>query len=806
MIRNSFAIFAILLVGVGCGGGETLSERGGGTPTRPALPEPSAGSSDTAWSTSSEYRSSNGLQLIRAAEGYATRSTGQPGGQGKTVAVLDTPLDIRHPDLLTAGVRTKAFDFEFDNPDFNDPNIVHGTHVAGTVAARRDGLGVHGVAYNANLVGISVLRAVQPARLTPFPTVEISSDAAAGIASAAGVDVSYAVYDEFGQPVIEGFFPVHQTKSSNPKAEADVLNMSFGTPDNQGQVLDAMTIAARQGKILVAALGNCGQGYSNPQCQYFRDPNGIGPTSAPAKYMTYNGVAGSGIAVGAVDQSGRTKASFSNTCGEVARYCLFAPGSSIYSTIPRGGHDSLSGTSMASPHVAGAAAVVWAAFPNKNARDIVSRLLTTARPLGSSTIYGHGALDLEAALSPSGSFRFVLPGRKIVPVANTIVQVPPGFDVPDNSTYLADTIVYDEQMFPFRYDLGRHFLEADTGTTDSFAQWFLSSLNSGSTNLPMGRNASAHFTHDEAIPPITAARLFREDENRKSPSGAIFNIRTESGFRVSVGNATDPTGFSNDFVASRTRQALFSEDMSISPFSTIAGSGLGLNVGWKWNKDTDLDIVDMRGSGYFGSGKSHLISLGVTRNLGENITLGARYGTLREEGSRMGIRTAGALNNTAKSITHFVDVSVNGRIAEQATLFGGMSHGVADKSLVAQSSLVSNWGEVRGASFLFGSEIDRIWSASDQLILTVSLPFRARGAELTIDLPDKEIEDQVVQYTPRSISLAPRGREKRLQMTYEVGVTEGISLTAGGYARIQPDHDEEAGDEFGAAGKIQIAF
>ena len=446
-------------------------------------------------------------------------------------------------------------------------------------------------------------------------------------------------------------------------------------------------------------------------------------------------------------------------------------------------------------------------FRTRMPGTIVSRLLTTARPLGSSTIYGHGALDLEAALSPSGSFRFVLPGRKIVPVANTIVQVPPGFDVPDNSTYLADTIVYDEQMFPFRYDLGRHFLEADTGTTDSFAQWFLSSLNSGSTNLPMGRNASAHFTHDEAIPPITAARLFREDENRKSPSGAIFNIRTESGFRVSVGNANRSDGvFERLCRFANTSGPVFGRHVD-QPVFDHCGFWIGL--------ERRLEVEQ----GYRPRHRRHA-RIRVFRFGQIAFDFVGRYPqSRREHNTRCAIRNSAGRgfaygDQDCGSSEQHCEVDHAFRRCQRERAYRRTSHTVwrHEPRRCRQIPGCAEFpgfqlGEKSGEHrFVFGSEIDRIWSASDQLILTVSLPFRARGAELTIDLPDKEIEDQVVQYTPRSISLAPRGREKRLQMTYEVGVTEGISLTAGGYARIQPDHDEEAGDEFGAAGKIQIAF
>ena len=464
---------------------------------------------------------------------------------------------------------------------------------------------------------------------------------------------------------------------------------------------------------------------------------------------------------------------------------------------------------MASPHVAGAAAVVWAAFPNKSASQIVRRLLDTARPLDRfaiSSTFGHGALDLEAALRPSGSFSMTVPGGGMVLVANTVLQVPPGFDVPSGSMNLSDTIVYDDQKFPFLYDLGGHFQESGAGTANSFAQWFLSSLDAESTSLSMGPNAVVHFAHGESDPLLAVGPDRSQDEHERVLSGMVAQFSPVSDIDLSVGNLTQAVGSSNNFLASRTRQTLFPEDMSVSPFAAIAGSGFGVNADWRWDENTVIDVVGLRGTGYFGSTVTHLTSIGVTRRIGEDMSVGARYGALRENGSRMGIRTKGALGNISKTTTHFVDVSVNGRLTEQVTVFGGMSLGVADASSPGQGSLVTKWGTVRGESFTLGSEVNRLWTGSDQLVLTASLPFRARDAEVTINLPNEEIEDQVLHYSPRRIGLAPQGRETRLQLMYELGITQGVTVTAGGYTRIQPDHDANAETEFGVAGKIRVSF
>lgn len=812
MVKNIIGLMAILLICVACGGGdEGLVERGGGTPTRNPLPEPSSRSPSTAWSNSQEYRASNGLRMMRAAEGYAARTTGQPGGRGKTVAVLDSPLDVRHPDLLARGVSTRAFDFEFDNPNFRDPTSAHGTHVAGTAAARRDGVGVHGVAYNAHLVGVSVMRSVSRQRLVVSPVVENATDAAAGIASAAGLSRTYQVYDQFGRPVYElnriTGLPELQTKRSNRGARADVMNMSFGTPDPQGQVLSAMRDAARANKIMVAALGNCGPNRHHRVCNAFQDFDGIGPTSAPARYMSDSGVRGFGIAVGALDESGRGRASFSNTCADMARYCLFAPGSNIQSTVPQNGYGRMSGTSMASPHVTGAAAAVWAAFPNKRANQILGRLLSTARPLDRyeiSPVFGHGALDLQAALSPVGFLSLSTPGGGTAEIGNSFVQVPPGFTVPSDSMDLAGAVTYDEEMFPFLYDLNGLFHANEFDAADNFAQWFLSSMGKESTTIPMGRRAAASFVHTESERLLAGGPSSREDEHQNSLSGFSLNFNPAPGLTISLGNMTDPMGASNGAIATRSRQALFPDQLSVSPFSALVGPGFGANLGWRWDEDTVVDVVGVTGSGYFGSTTAQLTAVGLSRQLGA-VQIGLRYGMLQENGSRMGVRAEGAMGGVAKAASHFVDLSVESRVTEDALLFGSMTQGIA-ASASPSGSLVSDWGTMQAESFLVGTEINRIWTGSDRLVFTASIPFRVRDAILTMNVPFEEIEDGVVRYRKRSLNLAPRGREKRLQLVYGTEIGNGVTVTTGGYARIEPDHDAKESAEFGAAGKIHVSF
>lgn len=807
-LKTSAALPLIALLALAGCGGETLKKVGGGTPTRATLPEPRTNSSPSAWSGSSEYRNSNGLAMMRAAQGYAARTTGQPGGRGKTVAVLDTPLDVNHDDLLAKGITTERFDFEFDNPNFHNSGLEHGTHVAGTVAARRNGYGVHGVAYNANLKGVSVLRALQPSRVHPFPVIEASSDVATGIASAAGLKREYYVYDRYGNRIPTGnIFEPWEQKVSAPAAQADVINMSLATPDHQGQVLSAMKDAAGGGKIMVAALGNCGLGARNhAQCNYFRDYDGRGPTSAPARYVTYSGVAGNGIAVGALDYSGTGVARFSNTCGEAARYCLFAPGSSILSTVPRGGFDRMSGTSMAAPHVAGAAAAVWAAFPNKSARQIVSRLLETAQPLDRwaiSSTFGHGKLDLEAAMRPVGFLSLAVPGGAMMAVSESAIRLPPGFDMSSSLAQgLNDAVVYDEQLFPFRYDLGDHVRQHADGN-DGFARWFLSSLGRETASLRLGRNAGVWVSGGDDRT-VTAPGDGRTTDDTEVERFHV-HFQPAADVRLTVGNANGGSGFSSGLIAGRTHGAVLGEEFSSAPYASLAGEGVGFSVDWRADEKTTFDLAGKDGTGYFGSADAQLGSVGMTRQIADGWTVGMRYGRLREDGSMAGIRASGAFGGGTGAETQFGNITVEGGIAEGTSLFGSMSRGVTEAGRSRNSSLVTYWSGARTDAFLVGAEMTSLWQKSDSLTVTASSPFRAQGVHLTLTVPDREVADGRVEYRSQDVDLEPEGREGRLQAVYRTG-GGSVSAAIGGYLRVNPGHDPSADTEFGLAAKMHVAF
>jgi subtilisin family serine protease len=286
------------------------------------------------------------------------------GSPNVTVAVIDTGVDWTHPDLSSEvwvnpgedcpGCRNDGVDndhngfvddwhgWDFVNGD-NNPmdDHGHGTHVAGTIGAAGDnGVGVAGVSWNVRIMPVKFLNAQ-------------GSGTEAGAVSA----ILYAAQNG-----------------------ADVMNNSWGSSDYSQAVADAIAVADQHDSLFVAAAGNDGT------------DNDATPTY-PASYDFPNV-----ISVAATDKNDN-RAFFSNTGRRSVD--LGAPGVDIYSTWPGAAYQYLSGTSMAAPHVSGAAALAKAAFPSASAVGLKALLLATVEPkpaLATTTSSG-GRLNVGNAVA-----------------------------------------------------------------------------------------------------------------------------------------------------------------------------------------------------------------------------------------------------------------------------------------------------------------------------------------------------------------------------------------------------------------------
>lgn len=274
--------------------------------------------------------------------GAGTVHDGGNKGLNVPVAIIDTGIDYTHPDLSV----NYAGGYDFVNNDtYPMDDNGHGTHVAGTVAATDNGSGVVGVAPEAKLYALKVLNAS---------------------GSGSFSDVIRAL-----EWVVD----------NNIK----ITNNSYGSSGDPGTLVKAAFDNSYSGGVLhIAAAGNSGScGGKNDSVGY------------PAKY-------GSVVAVAATNQSD-ARPCFSSTGPAVE---ISAPGVSINSTKMGGGYVVYSGTSMASPHVAGVAALLTntAALPSNS--DIRNLLTSTAQDLGAAgrdSLYGYGLVNAAAAVAAVSS-------------------------------------------------------------------------------------------------------------------------------------------------------------------------------------------------------------------------------------------------------------------------------------------------------------------------------------------------------------------------------------------------------------------
>ncbi|MDG4781962.1 S8 family peptidase [Micromonospora sp. WMMD961] len=273
-------------------------------------------------------------------------------GKGTTVAVLDTGADFTHPDLI--GRVADRADFTAEGGDAVDHNG-HGTHVASTIAGT--GAAAHG----------------QRRGVAPDAKLVIGK-----------------VLDDYGSGADSGIIAGMEWAATR----ADVINMSLGGSEADDGT-DPLSLAVdglskSTGTLFVIAAGNSGAAISSP------------------------GSAASALTVGAVDRNDKL-ADFSSrgplVSSHVAKPELVAPGVDIVAARAAGTnlqdpidkhYEAISGTSMASPHVAGAAALLAQRHPDWTGEQLKAALVGAADPLTGVDAYAVGAGRLNAARALGG--------------------------------------------------------------------------------------------------------------------------------------------------------------------------------------------------------------------------------------------------------------------------------------------------------------------------------------------------------------------------------------------------------------------
>jgi subtilisin family serine protease len=729
-------------------------------PAPPPPPPPPASFFETSEYFGSGFRSSggqnnigSGLGLIHASSAYAAGAT----GAGITVAVIDTNVDTSISELtgqLAGTFDVNATGRAADDIDSNG----HGTMVTSVIVANKDGVGIHGVAFDAKVLAIRA-----DTRGTCQTTGE--DEGCKFNDNALSTAIDYAI-----------------------SHGARVINMSLGgEPDLDPTLENAVRRAAAAGILVVISAGNEGKAPTST------DPaEGTSPTE-PAYIAGLASSLGRVVAVGAVDNNGKM-ATFSNRAGATKNYYLLAPGASLIvagvddnirnptapdcsATVTTNCNDTdtdgdywlASGTSFSAPHVAGALALMLSLFPNIKPEDALSALLMTADDyidtnpdavlgiaagVGADTVSGVGILNLQRAFAPIGPTAIDLGSGK-VPLAQALSPAAGAL-----GDWIDHSGAFDGLVFQDMFDRGFRIGEASTGPARApFADFGLRAryARGQARAVEVGPASLSWFNappepYDPRKPWAEAPDPTFEMHYRFSDGGELATGRGGGPQRLTPGlmlvqDASGPTTLDSG-------QAWASVAQTFGPITLDMRSASG-----------EGRSASSVGFGHTGDGWAMRFGLSSMRD--ERTTLGgalqSRFG--EQDGERMSA------------------ASFESRVEAGAWRLSGA---VEAASVRIDSAAVSGlWT----SAWSLSAEHD---FAGGALRLSAAQPRRAEGGALTFNGPVEVLKSGALRFETRTPGLTPSGREFDIETAWTTRLGPQTTLEAAGVVSMQPNHVADA--------------
>lgn len=771
MVWSSFIALATAGTLVGCGGGggggggSGGGGVGGGTAGRDGLVTSTVRTGPANYAA--EATRSYGLAQVGALGPYAANRA----GAGVTVGVIDTGIDLQHQDFAGAIDPDSTDIISGVNANVDDHGG-HGTAVAGVIGARADGFDARGVAPQSTLLAVRADYSCAPNCI--FYQSDLTRATNYAVSHGARV-LNFSL----GGSAVDAGWAAALTNAVTP-----------------GVLADGVTFDPAKERVIVAAAGNNG---------------GTNPIDPAAWLASANGQ-GRGLAVGAVGTDGVTLAPFSNRAGTAKDYFMVAPGVSIVSSANGGGTRTVNGTSFAAPAVSGAAAVVWGASPYLTGKQVVDILLASATDLGAAGVddtYGHGLLNLNAALQPLG-LASIPTGSTVnsggAALASTTLNLGGAFgDAFSRGGALSQAMFLDSYGRAFNADLS-NTVRAQT-QTDPLSAW-LGPSKSAVTSATLAQGTALTL----AAPPVPEPQFAISEQPGETTRAPRFALSTEvDGNYLGL---TRGFGLDQTMGLAAAQPQLAGTGMSgnvlASPYLALSEEGTAMSAGRNLADGVSLTLgVSQDGGARTGPGEADSTRTAAvaeaTKRFQDGSLLGTQLGSLTEASGPLSSSSEGAFDFDHQADTVFLGFFGATPLNSKITLFGRWGLGMTDGAAL-RSALVHDATDITSQSFAMGASARDVGMEGDRVTFTASKPLRVSAGSATLAVPVGRTMDGTVLYRDERVRLAPNGSETDFELSWAVPTGDRQQLIFGGLVALEPGHDASAPPAFAGGAKYRLTW